>query len=323
MIEVFLYIRVHWRKQVSLRRSECSFLILRRVLSSDKHHSLCFKSGSHPTPPRLLFLFLSLIPLVWIGLEEWEVREVRNTNHSFTHIGFLRIPIRSSSRNSIPCFIHFIPRVLREERIFGGIGRSWTSFHVAPSNAALLFFCLLLPRVYRWHRSEVVSLHSPPRKDQQNADLELSFLFVFIFSVFVYWFISRSDSLRNSRLFIRLFVPIIVTLFFTFLKILWLYFFLILSLTSKPFKYFLIPIYAAALLGMVRELLSSVTSLLVLISGVLFALILVSSPLVECDWMEFASVDFGIIRFRFCFISALSALERIPLFRLRFLSLSI
>lgn len=30
----------------------------------------------------------------------------------------------------------------------------------------------------------MVSLHSPPRKDQQDADLELSFLFVCIFSVF-------------------------------------------------------------------------------------------------------------------------------------------
>ena len=74
---------------------------------------------------------------------------------------------------------------------------------------------------------------------------------------------------------------------------------------------------------MVRELLSSITSLLVLISGLLFALILVSSPLVEFGFLEFASVDFGIIRFQSYFTSALFALERTLLFRLRFLSLSI
>lgn len=169
----------------------------------------------------------------------------------------------------------------------------------------------------------MVSLHSPPRKDQQDADLELSFLFVFIVFVFAslihftrrfvekFTFIHPFIRSDNRHFVFYIFKDIVIVLF------------LILSLTPKPFKYFLIPIYAAALLGMARELLSSVTSLLVLISGALFALILVSSPLVECDWMELASVDFGIIRSRFCFISALSALERIPLFRSRFLSLSI
>ena len=189
---------------------------------------------------RVCFFFhFLLIPLVWIGLEEWEIREVWNTNHSFTFFDFLRIPIRSSSRYSVPRFIHFLRCVLREERIFGGIGRSRASFHVAPSNAALLLFCFLLPRVHRRHRSEVVSLHPPPRKDQQNAAWFVSFLFVFVFSVFVLLLISRSDSLRNSRLFIRLFAPIIATLFFTFLKISWLYFFLSFSSKITAFQVFL------------------------------------------------------------------------------------
>ncbi|CBK23044.2 uncharacterized protein [Blastocystis hominis] len=136
------------------------------------------------------------------------------------------------------------------------------------------------------------------------ADFTLRFVEKF---TFIHPFI-RSD---NRHFVFYIFKDIVIVLFpFFFLK-------------SQPFKYFLIPIYAASLLGMVRELLSSVTSLLVLVSGVLFALILVSSPLVECDSMEFASVDFGIIRSRFCFTSALSALARTPLFRLRFLSRSI
>ena len=172
---------------------------------------------------RVFFTYFVFI-LVWVGLEEWEISETGNPDHSFAFFGILRVPVRSSSCSSLSRLIHLLPCFLREERLFGRIGWPRASFHVAASNAALLLFGLLLPCLHRWHRAEVVSLLSPPGKDQQDTGLELSFLLVIVFLVVCFWLSLTADSSRNSRLFIPLFDPITATSSFTFLKILWLCF---------------------------------------------------------------------------------------------------